>query len=49
MVGGAIVWVFGSLVYVAAIVAVLHRLFRRDGSTVPHPLTSLSPQGWNSA
>lgn len=43
MVGGAIVWVFGSLVYVAAIVAVLHRLFRRDGSTVPHPLA-----GWDA-
>src|SRR5690606_34027265 len=43
MVGGAIVSGFGSLVYVASIVAVLHRLFRREGSTAPHPLS-----GWDS-
>lgn len=43
MTGGAIVWVFGSLVYIGSIVAVLHRLFRRDGSTAPHPLA-----GWDA-
>jgi cytochrome c oxidase assembly factor CtaG len=36
--GGAIVWVFGSLVYIASIVLVLHRLFRREGSNAPQPL-----------
>lgn len=30
MIGGAIVWVFGSFVYVAGVVATLHRLFRRE-------------------
>lgn len=38
MVGGAIVWVFGSFVYIGTVVAILHQLFRRDGSTAPHPL-----------
>lgn len=38
MLGGAIVWVFGSLVYIAAIILVLHRLFRQDGATAPQPL-----------
>jgi cytochrome c oxidase assembly factor CtaG len=33
--GGAIVWVFGSLVYISSIVFVLLRLFRKDGSTAP--------------
>lgn len=41
--GGAIVWVFGSLVYIASVVAVLHRLFRREDSTAPHPLA-----GWDA-
>jgi putative membrane protein len=41
--GGALVWVFGSLVYIAAVVGVLHRLFRREGSTAPHPLA-----GWDA-
>jgi cytochrome c oxidase assembly factor CtaG len=36
--GGAIVWVFGSLVYISSIVYVLFRLFRKDGSTTPQPL-----------
>jgi cytochrome c oxidase assembly factor CtaG len=36
--GGAIVWVFGSFVYISAIISVLHRLFRQDGSTRPQPL-----------
>jgi putative membrane protein len=38
MIGGAIVWVFGSFVYVTSVVLVLHRLFRRDGATAPQPL-----------
>lgn len=34
--GGAIVWVFGSLVYISSIVFVLLRLFRKEeGSTAP--------------
>lgn len=36
--GGAIVWVFGSLVYISSIVFVLLRLFRKEGSTTPQPL-----------
>src|SRR5690606_11690138 len=36
--GGAIIWVFGSLVYVSGIIFVLHRLFRKDGSTTPQPI-----------
>lgn len=36
--GGAIVWVFGSLVYISSIVTVLFRLFRKEGSTTPQPL-----------
>jgi cytochrome c oxidase assembly factor CtaG len=36
--GGALVWVFGSLVYIASIVLVLHRLFCREGSNAPQPL-----------
>lgn len=43
MVGGAIVWVFGSLVYVASIVLVVHRLFRNDGATAPQP-----PPNWDA-
>jgi cytochrome c oxidase assembly factor CtaG len=38
MIGGAIVWVFGSLVYISGIVSVLYRLFRKEGSTTPKPL-----------
>jgi cytochrome c oxidase assembly factor CtaG len=39
MAGGAIIWVFGSLVYVSSIVCVLSSLFRKEGSTTPqHPL-----------
>ena len=36
--GGAIVWVFGSLVYISSIVFVLLRLFRKEGSATPQPL-----------
>ena len=36
--GGAIVWVFGSLVYISSIVLVLFRLFRKEGSSTPQPL-----------
>ncbi|HXF64802.1 MAG TPA: cytochrome c oxidase assembly protein [Caldilineaceae bacterium] len=43
MVGGAIVWVFGSLVYVTSIVLVVHRLFRSDGATAPQP-----PPNWDA-
>lgn len=35
--GGAIVWVFGSLVYISSIVFVLFSLFRKEGSTTPEP------------
>lgn len=43
MVGGALVWVFGSFVYIGAIVAVLHRLFRQEGSFAPRP-----PVDWDA-
>jgi cytochrome c oxidase assembly factor CtaG len=33
--GGAIVWVFGSLVYISSIVFVLFRLFHKEGSSTP--------------
>lgn len=36
--GGAIVWVFGSLVYISGIVFVLLRLFRKEGSNMPQHL-----------
>lgn len=36
--GGAIVWVFGSLVYISSIVFVLLRLFRKEGSNAPEHL-----------
>ena len=36
--GGAIIWVFGSVVYISSIVFVLLDLFRKDGSTTPQPL-----------
>ena len=38
MIGGAIIWVIGSLVYVSSIILVLNSLFRREGSEVPQPL-----------
>ncbi len=38
MAGGAIIWVFGSLVYISGIIFILHRLFRKDGSTTPQPI-----------
>jgi cytochrome c oxidase assembly factor CtaG len=38
MIGGAVIWIFGSVVYVFSIISVLHRLFRLDGSTTPQPL-----------
>lgn len=43
MLGGALIWVFGSLVYIAAIILILHRLFRLDGATAPQP-----PVGWDA-
>jgi putative membrane protein len=43
MIGGAIIWVFGSLFYVTSIVLVVHRLFREEGSTAPQPLP-----GWDA-
>lgn len=36
--GGAIVWVFGSFVYITGIIFVLRRLFIKEGSTTPQPL-----------
>jgi cytochrome c oxidase assembly factor CtaG len=36
---GAITWVFGSLIYIAAIVAVVNQLFKREGSK-PHHLAN---------
>jgi len=33
--GGAIVWVFGSLVYISGVLFILHRLFRREGVNLP--------------
>ncbi len=38
MAAGAIIWVFGSVVYIFGIVFVLHELFRREGSNTPAPL-----------
>jgi len=38
MLAGALIWVFGSLVYIAAIVGVVHDLFRQSGSATPQPL-----------
>jgi cytochrome c oxidase assembly factor CtaG len=35
--GGAIVWVFGSLVYISGVIFILHRLFRREGVNRPLP------------
>jgi cytochrome c oxidase assembly factor CtaG len=36
--GGAIIWVFGSFVYISSVVFILFDLFRKDGSTTPQPL-----------
>ena len=33
--GGAIIWVFGSLVYISGILFILHRLFRQEGVNLP--------------
>jgi cytochrome c oxidase assembly factor CtaG len=44
VIGGAIVWVFGSFVYISGIISVLHRLFRQDGSTSPQPLPNWDSQ-----
>jgi putative membrane protein len=44
MIGGAIIWVFGSIVYISAIIGVLYQLFRREGSTAPQP-----PMDWDNA
>ena len=43
--GGAIVWIFGSLVYISSIVFVLLDLFRKDGSTTPQPLPNWDDNG----
>lgn len=40
MTGGAIIWVFGSLVYIAGIIATLYRLFRREEANAPKPLAN---------
>lgn len=45
IIGGAIVWVFGSLVYISSIVFVLLDLFRKDGSTTPQPLPNWDDNG----
>ncbi|MEX1019417.1 MAG: cytochrome c oxidase assembly protein [Litorilinea sp.] len=44
MISGAIIWVFGSMVYISAIIGILYRLFRREGSNSPRPLV-----GWDDA
>lgn len=44
MIGGAIIWVFGSVVYIGAIIGVLYRLFRREGDNTPRLLV-----GWDDA
>jgi cytochrome c oxidase assembly factor CtaG len=36
--GGAIVWVFGSFVYITGIIFVLRHLFIKEGSNTPQPL-----------
>jgi cytochrome c oxidase assembly factor CtaG len=38
MAAGALIWVFGSFVYIFGIVFVLNHLFHREGSTAPEPL-----------
>jgi cytochrome c oxidase assembly factor CtaG len=38
MTAGAVIWVFGSIVYIFGMMFVLHALFRRAGSTAPEPL-----------
>lgn len=43
MLGGALVWVLGSLAYIAAIILILNRLFRLDGATGPQP-----PLNWDA-
>jgi cytochrome c oxidase assembly factor CtaG len=35
---GALTWVFGSIVYISAIVAVVNQVFRREGAERPMPL-----------
>lgn len=42
-VSGALVWVFGSLVYIVSIVLVVNEIFRREGSNRPEP-----PIGWDA-
>jgi len=42
-VSGALVWVFGSLVYIFSIVLVVNEIFRREGVDGPEP-----PVGWDS-
>ncbi len=37
MIGGAIVWVVGSFVYISSIMTILYRLFVREGSLAPQP------------
>lgn len=40
MAGGAIIWVFGSLVYIAGIIATLYKLFRREEINAPKPIAN---------
>jgi cytochrome c oxidase assembly factor CtaG len=40
LLGGAIVWVFGSFVYITGIIFVLRRLFIKEGSNTPQPLAN---------
>jgi putative membrane protein len=42
IIGGAIIWVFGSMVYITSILGVLLRMFQQDGSMAPEPL-----QNWD--
>jgi cytochrome c oxidase assembly factor CtaG len=42
-VSGALVWVFGSLVYIVSIVLVVNEIFRREGVNRAEP-----PAGWDS-
>jgi hypothetical protein len=38
MAGGAIIWVFGSFVYITGVIATLNKLFSREEAATPKPL-----------
>ncbi|MGL4650419.1 MAG: cytochrome c oxidase assembly protein, partial [Caldilineaceae bacterium] len=40
---GALTWVFGSIVYISAIVAVVNQAFQSEGSGAPQP-----PHNWDA-